>query len=170
MFRSLSFIHLFVILSICYIGGALLFREIPMSASKSLISLFDQRIIMDMEGSIIKPLLVAIIFFVAAFLFSINRRTRFTVLFIGAIKCVIFGMSSAMLLSQEMKLVAYSVWWFPFQFLSCFLFLTFCGIISPPYFKRQSRNRRELHVLPMLVGLFFIVQLVEMTLYHFFIR
>ena len=29
MVRSLSFIHLFVILAVGYIGGALLFREMP---------------------------------------------------------------------------------------------------------------------------------------------
>ena len=54
MVRSLSFIHLFVILAIGYIGGALLFREMPATAIEKLIAFYDARVVLGHEAGYIK--------------------------------------------------------------------------------------------------------------------
>ena len=45
MVRSLSFIHLFVILAIGFIGGALLFREMPATAIERVVTFYDARVV-----------------------------------------------------------------------------------------------------------------------------
>ncbi|MCG3089994.1 hypothetical protein [Sporosarcina cyprini] len=170
MVRSLSLIHLFVILSIGYIGGALLFREISVEASESLLYFLDRRII-DQEASILWTLLSVVMFFAVAYLFSIQRKTRPIVLLIGALKGVIFGLSSSYLLSTGMGMFQYAVWWFPFQFIICFLLLIYCVVLSPPYFERMhSRKRRNLRPLPVLLTFFVCIQIVEALIYQIFIK
>ncbi|MDN4607330.1 hypothetical protein [Sporosarcina highlanderae] len=170
MVRSLSFIHLFIVLAVGYIGGALLFREIPVVASENWIGFFDSRVISSSEGSFIRPLLTLIIFFIVAFLLSMNSKTRHAILFVGAVKCVLFGLSSSYLLSSGMKLWAYTIWWFPFQLVTCYLYLLYCVVLSPSFFHRISRNRRNLQAIPILAGLCVLIFLIEMTIFHFLIK
>lgn len=170
MVRSLSFIHLFVILSIGYIGGALLFREIPTEASENWIRFFDPRIVSPSEGSLLKPLGMTFIFFLAALGLSFNDKTRHAILFIGAVKCVLFGLSSSYLLASGMKLFAYTVWWFPFQLIGCLLFLVYCTVLSPPYFNRISKRQRNLRAVPFLLAAYAIILLAEMTLFHLVVK
>ena len=126
MVRSLSFIHLFIILSVGYIGGTLLFREIPIAASERWIGFFDPRVISITEGSIIRPFITMLLFFVVTFLLSMNSKTRHAILFFGAVKCVVFGLSSSFLLHSGMKIWEYAIWWFPFQFISCLISHLLC--------------------------------------------
>lgn len=170
MVRSLSFIHLFIILAVGYIGGALLFREIPIDASEKWIGFFDSRVISTADGSIWKPLLILLVFFAVTFLLSINSKTRHTILFFGAVKCVLFGLSSSFLLYSGMSIWQYAIWWFPFQFISCLLFLIYCVVLSPPYFNRVSRKARNLQAIPVLAGLSLFIFLLEITIFHFLIR
>ncbi|WP_170232737.1 hypothetical protein [Sporosarcina luteola] len=170
MVRSLSFIHLFIVLTVGYIGGALLFREIPVAASEKWIGFFDPRVISASEGLFLKPILALILFFVIAFLLSMNSKTRHAILLVGAIKCVLFGLSSSFLLSSGMKLWAYTIWWFPFQFLICLLFLVYCVVLSPPYFNKISRKGRNLQAVPVLAAICAVAFLIEMTVFHFLIR
>lgn len=170
MVRSLSFIHLFIILAVGYIGGALLFREIPIAASEKWIGFFDSRVISTADGSIWKPLLILLVFFAVTFLLSINSKTRHAILFFGAVKCVVFGLSSSFLLYSGMSIWQYAIWWFPFQFISCLLFLIYCVVLSPPYFNRVSRKARNLQAIPVLAGLSLFIFLLEITIFHFLIR
>ncbi|MGG0668267.1 hypothetical protein [Sporosarcina koreensis] len=170
MVRSLTFIHLFIILAVGYIGGALLFREIPIAASEKWIGFFDSRVISTVDGSIWRPFLTLLVFFVLTFLLSVNNKTRHTILFFGAIKCVLFGMSSSFLLFSGIKIWEYAIWWFPFQFISCLIFLIYCVVLSPPYFSRVSRKARNLQAVPVLAGLSLFIFLLEITIFHFLIR
>ncbi|MBD7983636.1 hypothetical protein H9649_03490 [Sporosarcina sp. Sa2YVA2] len=170
MFRSLSFIHLFVILSVGYIGGALLFREVPQIASEKWIGFFDPRVLSISEGAFRMPLITTFLFFLVAFGLSVNNKTRHAVLFIGAVKCVLFGLSSSYLLATGMNMIAYSVWWFPFQLLSCLLFLVYCIVLSPPYFNRISKRQRNLKAIPYLLAFYSIILLIEMTIYNLVVK
>lgn len=170
MVRSLTFIHLFIVLAVGYIGGALLFREIPIAASEKWIGFFDSRVISTVDGSIWRPFLTLLLFFVVTFLLSINSKTRLAILFFGAVKCVLFGLSSSFLLYSGMKIWQYAIWWFPFQFISCLLFLIYCVVLSPPYFNRVSRKARNLQAIPVLAGLSLFIFLLEITIFHFLIR
>ncbi|CAM3060457.1 hypothetical protein FITA111629_01115 [Filibacter tadaridae] len=167
MVRSLSFIHLFVILAVGYIGGALLFREMPTTAMEKLINFYDGRVIHGHETGFIKPIGTTFLFFIVAYAFTSFRYTRFLVLFLGAVKSVFFGLSSSYLLSSGSTMIDYTVWWFPFQLLSCFLFLLYCVILRPPYFMRKTTDKkRNRRALPVLIVLSSIVLAVEMIIYY----
>lgn len=168
MVRSLSFVHLFVILAVGYIGGALLFREMPATAVEQLLSIFDARVIYGHEAGIIRPVAMTVLFFVVVYALSALRKLRFTVLFFGAIKCVLFGVSSGFLLGTGMKIIDYSIWWFPFQFLTCLLFLIYCAVLSPPFFTRTNgAKRRNDKAVPTLIIMTAIVTIVEVTIFYF---
>lgn len=170
MVRSLSFIHLFIILAVGYIGGALLFREVPVSASEKLIGFFDPRVVALADGALARPLFTLVGFLLVVFLLSMNSKSRYVVLLIGAMKCVLFGLSSSYLLASGMKLVTYTIWWFPFQMLICMLFLLYCIVLSPPYFQRIAKKQRNVQAIPVIVGVYLVIILIEMTIYHFFVR
>ena len=63
MVRSLSFIHLFVILAVGYIGGALLFRELPATSVEKMLTIFDARVVDGHEVEFIWPALMMVLFF-----------------------------------------------------------------------------------------------------------
>lgn len=168
MARSLSFIYLFVILTISYVGGALLCREWPAAALEQVVGLYDGRITKGSDASLWSPFLVTCSFIGLAVILSKYRKLRFLVLLIGALKCSLFGMSSTFLLSDGMKILLYSVWWFPFQLAGCVLFLMLCMVLNPPFFASPGlKKERPLTAVPMLIGLLLVIQLMELTIYHF---
>lgn len=154
MIRSLSFTYLFVILAVGYLGGTLLFRELPESSTEKMLAIFDARVVAGHEAKFIWPALATISFFVLAYVLSKFKYSRFSVIFIGAVKAVVFGLSSGYLLAAGMKIINYSIWWFPFQMLICFIFLMYCAILAPPFFLRTTgkkvRNNKALVILLIL--------------------
>jgi hypothetical protein len=168
MVRSISFIHLFVILAVGYIGGALLFREMPATAIEKVITFYDARVVQGNTVGYSRPVGTTALFFVVAFVLASFRKTQFIVLFFGAVKCVLFGLSSSYLISSGAKLMAYSIWWFPFQFISCFLFLVYCAVLSPPYFTRTTIGKtRNLRAVPILLTLSVAVLAIEIVVFQF---
>ncbi|MER2088991.1 hypothetical protein [Sporosarcina sp. JAI121] len=168
MFRSLSFIHLFVILAIGYIGGALLFREMSATAIERVVVFYDARVVHGHDAGYIRPVGTAALFFVVAFGLAAFRKTRFAVLFFGAVKCVLFGLSSSYLIASGAKMMEYSIWWFPFQFLICFLFLVYCAILSPPYFMRTTIGKKvNTRALPTIIGISTAVLAIEIVVFQF---
>ena len=170
MVRSLSFVHLFVILAVSYIGGALLFREMPPTSMENLIVFFDARVVYGNEVGFVRPVAMTALFFVVAYVFSLIKQLRFTVLFLGALKSAIFGLSSAFLLGSGMKIIDYSIWWFPFQFVTCFLFLAYCAVLNPPFFLRSNRWKRQNNrALPILIIMTVAVTSLEIAIFYFLI-
>jgi hypothetical protein len=168
MVRSLSFVHLFVILAIGYIGGAFLFREMSSAAVEKMLTIFDARVIDGHEAGIIRPIAMTVLFFVVVYAFSSLRKLRFTTLFFGAVKCVLFGLSSAYLLSEGMKIIDYTIWWFPFQFLTCLLFLIYCAVLSPPFFTRTNGvKKRNDKAVPRILLMTAIVTILEISVFYF---
>lgn len=168
MIRSLSFVYLFLILAVSYLGGALLFRELPGTTVEKVLKIFDARVVDGYEASFLWPALMTTLFFVAVYLLASIRQLRFTVLFWGAVKSVLFGLSAGYLLSSGMRMIEYTVWWFPFQFVTCFLFLTFCAVLSPPFFMRTTgRNKRNSKALVVLFVMTVVVTILEITVFYF---
>ena len=168
MIRSLSFTYLFVILAVGYLGGTLLFRELPETSTEKMLTIFDARVVTGQEAKFIWPALVTISFFTLAFVLSKFKYSRFLVIFIGAVKAVIFGVSSGYLLATGVKIINYSIWWFPFQLFICFIFLMYCAILTPPFFLRtigkKSRNDRALVAL-VIIGL--VLTTIEFIVFYF---
>ncbi|ARJ40148.1 hypothetical protein CSV71_00685 [Sporosarcina sp. P21c] len=168
MARSLSFVYLFVILAISYIGGALLFREWPVTSLEQIIGLYDQRVVKGSEAALWSPVVVTLSFILLAIILSKYKRVRFITMFLGAIKCAFFGLSSTYLLSTGLKLVSYTIWWFPFQLISCLLFLILCSVLNPPFFAPPaSKKNRPLTAVPPLIALLLITQILELAIFHF---
>lgn len=166
MVRSLSFIHLFAILAVGYIGGALLSREISVASMEKFIVFYDARVVRGPESGFLRPIATSVLFFVGAYVLSMFPKMRFTILFVGAVKSVLFGMSSSFLLSSGMKMIDYTVWWFPFQLLTCYLFLLYCAVLSPPYFMRTTvGKKRNPRAIPVLIGLSAVLLAVEMLVF-----
>lgn len=171
MIRSLTLIYLFIILAVGYLGGTLLFRQIPTESVEKMLVIFDARVIDGEGGKWVWSILVTILFFVIVFALSQIKKFRFPILLIGALKSVIFGLSAAYLLATGMKIVVYGLWWFPFQFIICFLLLSFCALLSPPFFVRtigrRQRNDRGL----LIIGVFTVVVMaIEMSIFMFLLN
>lgn len=168
MARSLSFVYLFVILAISYIGGALLFREWPVASLAQIVGLYDPRIVKGSEAALWSPVAVTLCFVLAALVISKYKRVRFITMFLGAVKCALFGLSSTYLLSTGLKLVSYTIWWFPFQLIGCLVFLILCTVLHPPFFSAPAnRKDRPLAAVPALVGLLLVTHLLELTIFYF---
>ena len=168
MIRSLSFTYLFIILTVGYLGGTLLFREMPLASVENLLGLFDGRIVDGHATSFIKPFLMTQLFFLIAFGLSFVKKLRFIITFIGAIKCVLFGLATGYLLSSGMKIIEYGLWWFPSQLAICFLLLLFCAILKPPFFiKTVGHKSRNDRALLFLLGLVMLITVAEFLIYRY---
>lgn len=171
MVRSLSFIHLFVILAVSYVGGALLYREMPPDTTEKLIVFFDARVVYGHQSGFVRPIAMTALFFVVAYIFSFFKQVRFAVLFLGALKSALFGLSSAFLLGSGTNIVDYAIWWFPFQFVTCFLFLAFCAVLNPPFFLKKNRLRKQSgRALPILIIMTIAVTSLEILIFYFLIN
>ena len=171
MIRSLSFTYLFVILAVGYLGGALLLRELPVASVEKVLAIFDARIVDGHEVKFIWPALMTASFFLLAFVLSLFKKLRFTVIFVGALKCVVFGLSSGYLLATDMKILEYTVWWFPFQLVTCLLLLLFCATLTPPFFVRTiGQKKRNDRALTVLVGMAVVVTALEVIMFYFILN
>lgn len=171
MTRSLTFPYLFIVLAVSYIGGTLLFRELAEESIAKILVIFDSRVVHGHEANWFFPAVVTLLFLVLIFFCSRFTYSRFFVLFFAAIKCVLFGVSSAYLLAQGLKVYEYAIWWFPFQLLICFSVLLFASIVVPPFFMKTTgkvvRNDRAL--VSLLIFIVFLV-IVENLLFFFFVH
>ncbi len=171
MTRSLSFPYLFIILAVSYLGGTLLFRELPEASIAKILLVFDARVVKGSEANLFLPAIIVMLFFGFALLFARFTYSRFFVVIVAAVKCVLFGISSAYLLAKGLKVYEYAIWWFPFQLILCFVLLLFASVLTPPFFLKtmgkKERNNRTLLVLLILAS--FIV-IVENLLFYFWIQ
>lgn len=150
MIRSLSFIQLFVVLTVGYIGGVLLYRSIPSADFTGLVRLYDQRAVSHDDPSLFFQLLSVLAFYLIASGLAVSGKTRGLVLLAGALKSVLFGLSSAYILAHGLKMTVYAGWWFPFQLLSVLLVFFCCLALAPPFFLKQPKDRKMSVRVPIL--------------------
>lgn len=167
MVRSLSFLQLFVILAVGYIGGVLLYRGIPDADFSFLVQLYDSRAAQNSSTSLLIQLATVLSFYVVAMILSLSKRTRWFVMLVGALKAALFGLASAHILAGGVNMLAYSGWWFPFKLLGTFLVLLFCWTLSPPFFTRKSVKRSNNTKLPlMIVGAGLVLFFADKAVYN----
>ena len=152
MVRSLSFLQLFVILAVGYIGGVLLYRGIPDADFSFIVQIYDSRAAQISSASLLIQLATVLSFYAAAFVLSVSRKTRWSVMLVGALKAVLFGLASAHILAGGVNMLAYTGWWFPFKFLGTFLVLLFCWTLSPPFFTKRSVKRTQNLKVPLMIA------------------
>ncbi len=143
----------------------------PLVSVEKMLVLFDARVVEGHGANFLRPLLMNAVFFLIAFGLSFVKKLRFMITFIGALKCVFFGLSTGYLLSTGMKIVEYSVWWFPFQLAICFVLLLFCAILKPPFFVRTvGHKKRNDKALLFLVGLAIFIIAIEFLIFYFILQ
>ncbi|WP_432355069.1 hypothetical protein [Sporosarcina sp. A2] len=166
MVRSLSMLHLFVVLAVGYIGGVLLYRVIPGADFPMIVRFYDGRAATNDSTSLIIELTTVVSFFVLAAVLAMFKKTRYLVMLVGAFKSVLFGLASAHILALEVNMLVYAGWWFPFHLVATFLVLLFCWTISPPFFTRRP-SKRQMHFKGplMLFGASLVVFVVDKVVY-----
>ncbi|GKV67900.1 hypothetical protein NCCP2716_03980 [Sporosarcina sp. NCCP-2716] len=152
MIRSLSFIQLFVVLAVGYLGGVLLCRSLPSADFSALVRLYDPRAAAPDGSPVFYQLLSVLSFYILAIGLSLSGKTRWLVMSIGAFKSVLFGLSSAYILANGVKMLAYAGWWFPFQLLATFLVCICCWTLAPPFFVRQPKQKTASLRLPLILA------------------
>lgn len=171
MVRSISIFHLLIIFIIGFVGGALLYRELPLDSIETLLNLYDERLLLSSTFMWYKPIGITLAFIVIAFVLSLSNKTRFIIILLAAIRVVLFGLSSSYLVGLEKQLMTYSIWWYPFQLATCVTYLVYCALLSPPFFVRpQLRNTNYRKSLPMIMIVMIVIQFVELAIYTFIIH
>lgn len=150
MIRSLSFIQLFVILTVGYTGGVLLYRSIPSADFTLLVQLYDQRAVSGGGSPLLFQLLSVLSFYILAAALALSSRTKWLVMMAGALKSVLFGLSSAYLLADGLKMTVYAAWWFPFQLAATLLVFFCCWTLSPPFYLKQPKKKKFSWRVPVL--------------------
>lgn len=169
--RSLLFPYLFIVLAVSYFGGIILFRELPDTALEKTLSLLDDRVVNRSNDAWIFPIISTVISFGMVLILSQYTYSRPFIYLIGAMKSVLFGISSAYLLANGLKVYEYAVWWFPFQLAICFSLLLFTTVLAPPFFvQRYGKNTRNNKLLMTLIGIVFILITMENLIFFLIIQ
>ena len=167
MVRSLSFIQLFVILTVGYIGGVLLYRGIPEADFTTFVRMYDSRADSGETVSLVMQVISVLSFYVFAIILSLSKKSKMFVMLVGALKSALFGLSSAHILAGGVKMLAYAGWWFPFQLTASFLVLLCCWTLSPPFFAKTSVKRTNHLRLPIVIaGVGIVLFLVDKVVYN----
>lgn len=157
--RSLPIIYLFAVLTVSYMGGAILFTMISTEEASKLVNWYDIRLASTSNRSFLQIALPTLVLYLVAMMGAISNKTVRIVPLFAALKCVLFGFASSYLLNTDRGIVEYALWWFPFQLVAAILFLFFCLLLSPPFFvkltNRKERNKRGLIMIGMLSVLVF---------------
>lgn len=169
--RSFPIFYLLGLLVIGYLGGLWLYSKMPFDQVERVIHWIDPRLLNENIPSgfdSILPQLVTILLFL---LFATHLILKYTILLIGTMRAVFWGICSGFLIAQETEFWAYALWWFPFQLIYCSLLLLIGFLLVPPPSYNQFKQGRsfkgigvlsliyivliglELFVLPYIHGL-----------------
>lgn len=169
--RSFPIFYLLGLLVIGYLGGLWLYSKMPFDQVERVIHWIDPRLLNENIPSgfdSILPQLVTILLFL---LFATHLILKYTILLIGTMRAVFWGICSGFLIAQETEFWAYALWWFPFQLIYCSLLLLIGFLLVPPPSYNQFKQARsfkgigvlsliyivliglELFVLPYIHGL-----------------
>ncbi|MFP3917971.1 hypothetical protein U5N28_09185 [Lysinibacillus telephonicus] len=141
MFRSVLFIQYAVILAISFVSGVVCFQIFSLDKSMKLIEYIDPRVLDLTDISIWNTILPLAAWVVLVLFFATHPFLHVLAKFIVAVKITFFGFSSVFLLTQQESLITYSVWWFPFQLIYCFLLFILCSVNST---KKIGTTRKNL--------------------------
>lgn len=169
--RSFPIFYLLGLLVIGYLGGLWLYSKMQYDQVEKVINWLDPRILSDHIPSGFDSILPQLITIFLFLLFATHLILKYTILLIGTMRAVFWGICSGYLIAQETEFWSYALWWFPFQLLYCSLLLLIGFLlVPPPSYKTLTKNRSfrgigflgiiymvltglELFVLPFILGL-----------------
>lgn len=141
--RSFPLLYLLGLLVVGYLGGLWLFSHMPSEQVNTVIKWMDPRILEIDAPSPFSSLLPQIVSILLLLLFATHMLLRYTILLIGTMRAVFWGICSGYLIAQETEFWSYALWWFPFQLLYCSLLLIIGFLlVPPPVVKQQITNQK----------------------------
>ena len=143
MQRSFPIFYLLGLLVIGYLGGLWLYSKMQYEQVEKVINWLDPRILNDQIPSgfdSIFPQLITILLFL---LFATHLLLKYTILLIGTMRAVFWGICSGYMIAQETEFWSYALWWFPFQLLYCSLLLLIGFLLVPPPSYQQAARKRS---------------------------
>ncbi|RUL55099.1 MULTISPECIES: hypothetical protein [Lysinibacillus] len=150
MFRSILIIQFAVILAISFISGVVCFQLFPLDKAMQLIGYIDPRVLDVQDISILGTIAPLVIWVLLVLFFATHPYLHVLARLVVAVKATFFGFSSVFLLTQQESLLIYSVWWFPFQLVYCFLLFLLCSVYAS---KKVGGNRKYFFAQKLFVTL-----------------
>lgn len=148
--RSFPLLYLLGLLVAGYLGGLWLFSHMPNEQVNTVIKWMDPRILESEVPSPFSSILPQIVSILLLFLFATHMLLRYTILLIGTMRAVFWGICSGYLIAQEASFWSYALWWFPFQLLYCSLLLLIGFLLVPPPTVNQQVTSQKLKAIAIL--------------------
>ncbi len=153
-------------ITVSFIAGVAFFQLFSLSQATEVIQLLDRRLLLESEPTLIQSIIPIAIFIGIVLLFA-THPYFFGIAKVGiAIKTCFFGFSSVYLLAQKNELLAYGVWWFPFQFLYIVMLVVFCEYLVATHKATRKRERfslKESGMLMLFMGVIFFLETVVIS-------
>lgn len=148
--RSFPIFYLLGLLVAGYLGGLWLFSYMPTEQVNTVIKWMDPRILEEAVPSTLESLLPQIVSILLLLLFATHMLLKYTILLIGTMRAVFWGICSGYLIAQEEAFWSYALWWFPFQLLYCSLLLLIGFLLVPPPTVQQQLSNQKLKAIGFL--------------------
>lgn len=157
MFRSILIIQFAVILAISFISGVVCFQLFPLDKAMQLIGYIDPRVLDVQDISILGTIAPLVVWALLVLFFATHPYLHVLARLVVAVKATFFGFSSVFLLTQQESLLIYSVWWFPFQLVYCFLLFLLCSVYAS---KKVGSNRKYFFSQKLFVTLVVMLMII----------
>lgn len=161
--RTSSIIQFTVMIALSFVCGVICFQLFDLQQAAALINLMDARILQEEAPTIwqtITPLAISVVIVV---LFATHPYCAFIAKWLVALRATFLGFSSVYLLAQQKSLLAYGIWWFPFQFIYCILLLAICIIVSTRSSRMPKKGVFATRRLITMLIIFIIVACLEIV-------
>ncbi|MEO4053291.1 hypothetical protein [Solibacillus sp. CAU 1738] len=161
--RTSSIVQFTVMIALSFVCGVICFQLFDLQQATALINLMDARILQQDAPSIWQTILPLAISIVIVVLFATHPYCAFIAKWLIALRATFLGFSSVYLLAQQKSLLAYGIWWFPFQFIYCILLLAICLIVSTKTRKMPKRGILAPRRLIVMIIVFIVVACFELV-------
>lgn len=150
-----------------FLSGVACFYLFDLEQAIALIQLMDGRILQQQEPSIIQTILPVAFAIAIVLLFATHPFCAFVAKWLIALRATFLGFSSMYLLTQQQSLLAYGIWWFPFQFVYCVLLLMICLSISTKrlmrFAKKGNATYRRMGAIILLFGVIALLEILVIS-------
>ncbi|WP_107839861.1 hypothetical protein [Metasolibacillus meyeri] len=165
--RTSIIIQLTSMIVVGFLSGVACFYLFSLEQAIALIQLMDGRILQQQAPSVIQTILPVVFAIAVVLLFATHPFCAFVAKWLIALRATFLGFSSMYLLTQQKSLLAYGIWWFPFQFIYCILLLMICLGISTQrpmrFAKKGTATYRRMLAIILLFGIIALFEILVIS-------
>lgn len=165
--RTSIVIQLTAMIVVGFLSGVVCYYLFPLEQGIIVIEWLDGRILQQSKPSIWQTVIPVLFSIGIVLLFATHPFCAFVAKWLIAFRATFLGFSSMYLLTQQKSLIAYGMWWFPFQLIYCILLLMICLSIStnrPMRFAtRHVATYRRMLVIIVLFSLLAICEILVIS-------